>query len=434
MKYRQFIFADYNFSRAEKKLSLHYSLDDQVNFEESYIFNFDFTDFDEQVLDRACQMLFFVAGISYFKTYLPPEIVVSKGQVDQDLADFLSRTYQKGLGEFFYVNKLDPNMTVSFPVNTEVLQPLVHKGSGLLVGLGGGKDSLVTAELLLAQNIPITTWSQDHQKQLEPLVRKVGSEHLWVERLWDRQLLELNKQDALNGHVPISAIFACTGVVASVLAGKQDEVVSVEQSANEDTLEYQGVSINHQYSKSQTFERDFQTILSHNFGDSLRYYSFLRPLSEVRIAEIFARTGFDKYKDVFSSCNRAYTHDSPGLYWCGVCPKCAFIFLALTPFVDQSKLEQLWSGKNLLLDPAHEPMYRKLLGIEGDKPLECVGEVKESRAAMRMAEKIYPELKDKYVFELPEDYDYRALSSHEMPDDIYPIFEKAIQQLPEPSE
>jgi hypothetical protein len=177
------------------------------------------------------------------------------------------------------------------------------------------------------------------------------------------------------------------------------------------------VAINHQYSKSSEFEADYQAHLQRNFGKTMRYYSLLRPFSELRIAQLFAERGFAKYKDVFSSCNRAYTHDSHELFWCGECPKCAFVFLALAPFVERAELESLWHGKNLLLDPELEDTYRGLLGIKGDKPLECVGEVKECRAAMQMAQKTYPELA-KYTFELPEDYDYRNLGPNLIPDDI----------------
>jgi hypothetical protein len=73
-----------------------------------------------------------------------------------------------------------------------------------------------------------------------------------------------------------------------------------------------------------------------------------------------------------------------------------------------------------LLDPDLKQTYIQLLGIEGDKPLECVGEIKESRAAMRLAGKIYPELNN-YSFSIPEDYSYKTLSAHSMPDDIYRI-------------
>jgi hypothetical protein len=108
--------------------------------------------------------------------------------------------------------------------------------------------------------------------------------------------------------------------------------------------------------------------------------------------------------------------------------------MALTPFIDREELENIWGGKNLLLDPALEPMYRQLLGIEGNKPLECIGEIKESRAAMRLAAKQYPELANKYQFELPEDYDFRKMSSHEMPADIYSLFTQAMSDFQLPAE
>jgi hypothetical protein len=338
------------------------------------------------------------------------------------MAAFFSKTYQRGLGEFWFVNKLDVHTPALFPPTTTHV-PAINSdktGKGLLVAVGGGKDSLVSVEILRGPQ-KITTWSLNHRPQLTPLVERMALPHAWVERTWDPQIIELNKQDALNGHIPISAIFACVGVIVAILTGKQDVVMSNEQSANEPTLHYQGMPINHQYSKSQEFEKDFQTYLQHVFGDQVRYYSLLRPLSEVRISELFAKYGFDKYQDVFSSCNRAFVHGSDKISWCGECSKCAFVYMALAPFVPEGKLAALWGGKNLLLWPSLEPTYRKLLGIEGDKPLDCVGDIKESRAAMRLAQEKYPELKEKYQFDIPENYDFRTLSTHEMPEEMYKI-------------
>jgi hypothetical protein len=425
-QYRQFTFKRYLFDRAGGQLQLYYGYDDDLEFCESYHFDFDFADYDEPVLDRALQTLFFTAGVSYYKVFLAPKIVIQAGEIDPELSSFLSRTYQKGLGEFFYVNQLDPRTTVNFPVTSQGLMPLTTSSKGLLVGIGGGKDSLVSVDLLRKTNTGITTWSLNHRPQLTPLVERIGTQHYWVERQIDPQLLQLkNSPDAYNGHIPISAIFACVGSIVAILTRQRDAIVSNESSANEPTLHYQDVAINHQYSKSLEFEMDYQALLSHCFGDSLRYYSFLRPLSELRIAELFAKSGFERYKDVFSSCNRAFIHGSSEMSWDGTCSKCAFVFLALTPFVERPALESLFSGKNLLLDPELEPTYRQLLGIEGDKPLECVGEIKESRAAMRLAQAIYPEL-GKYQFELPDNYDFRALSEHRMSDDIFQLFEMAL--------
>lgn len=427
MKYTQFIFEHYDFNPVNKTLSLHYSLDGELQFLETFTFDFEYVEYDEQVLDRALQAVFFMAGVSYYKTYIPPEIVVKQGELDQQSAAFFSKTWQRGLGEFFYLNKLDPTTPITFPVtNNDKLDSLHSTTEGTLIGVGGGKDSLVSIEILRNAIPHTTTWALGHRHLLEPLVERIGLPHYSVDRTWDRTLLELKDQGALNGHIPISAIFACVGTVAAILTGKRDVVVSNEQSANEPTLEYQGVQINHQYSKSQEFEQDFQKYLAHNFGDSIRYYSFLRPFSEVFVGELFAKIGFEKYKDVFSSCNRAFVHTSEKMGWCGHCPKCAFVFMILTPFISREKLEALWGGKNLLLSPELEPLYRQLLGIEGDKPLECIGEIKESRAAMRLASEIYPELKEKYQFYLPDDYDYRAQGSDEMPKEIRSILQNVL--------
>ncbi len=420
MKFKQFIFESYSFDLAAKTLALNYSFDGTLNFIETYVFDFDFVDYQPEALDRALQLLFFVAGVSYFKTYLAPEIIVKAGSVDQQIAGYLSQTYQRGLGEFFYTNNLNPNEAVVFPVNSDNLAPIdVAESSGLLVGLGGGKDSLVSVEILRDEP-KVATWSLNHRSQLEPLVERVGLQHFWVERTWDAQLSELNGQGAFNGHVPISAIFSCVGTVVSILSGYRDNIVSNESSASEPTMVFEGTEINHQYSKSLDYESSYQAVLAHSYGESSRYYSLLRPFTELRIAELFSERDFEKYKNVFSSCNRAYTRDQHQMFWCGECAKCAFVFLIFTPFVERQQLEALWNGKNLLLDQALRGTYEQLLGIAGDKPFDCVGEIKESRAAMRQSQAKYPELND-YQFELPADYDFRAWSDDLIPTEIFEI-------------
>ncbi len=426
IKYNNFIFESYNFDADSKNLRLYYSYDGILNFCETYKFDFDFVTFDKQVLDRAIYSLFIMSGISYFKAYMAPKIIINGQKLSVNDYNFFKSTYQKGLGEFFYVNHLNPRSDINFPKNDlEVKPKLEFQSSGLLLSIGGGKDSLVSYEFLKDSGHDLATWSLDHRKQLEPLVKKMKSKHFFVERQWDRQLIKLNQEDAYNGHVPISAIFGLVGVVVAILTGRKDVVMSNERSANEATLEYDGIEVNHQYSKSSEFERLLQSYLGANYGDSIRYYSFLRPLSEIYISELFATRYFNKYKSVFSSCNNAYTHQSESIYWCGKCPKCAFIFLAFTPFVKRKKLEKLWH-KNLILDTSMDQLYRQIIGISGDKPLDCVGEIKESRSAMRLAQNIYPQL-DKYQFDLPVDYDYQLLGADDMPEEMSKLLIKKIK-------
>ncbi len=413
-------------------LSLTYGYDDSLTFVEQYRFDFPFADnIDDGLLDVAFQTLFFMAGVSYYKMYLAPRIVVSNGELDVSSANFFSKTYQRGLGELFYKNNLSPTTNITFPVTDKSPStPPTYITDGKLIAIGGGKDSLVSVEVLREQN-DVAVWSLGHRAQLAPLMEIINLPSLWVDRRLDPAIATHNKEGAYNGHIPISAIFAAVGAVVAVLSGNRDVVVSNESSASDPTLEYQGVQINHQYSKSLEFEEDFQQYLAHRLGENVHYYSLLRPFTELRIAEIYSHY-FDKYNNVFSSCNRAFTQNSNTLFWCGHCAKCAFTFLILTPFVSRSKLETLW-GKNLLLEPDLETTYRQLLGIEGDKPLDCVGEIKESRAAMRIAQKEYPEL-DKYEFDLPEDYDYRRVSKNVMPPEIYKVLEAFTSKIGDTSQ
>jgi hypothetical protein len=64
-----------------------------------------------------------------------------------------------------------------------------------------------------------------------------------------------------------------------------------------------------------------------------------------------------------------------------VCPKCHFVFLALAPFMPKPRLMGIF-GRNLLDDPAQTAGFDALLEYQNLKPFECVGEGRESRAAM----------------------------------------------------
>jgi hypothetical protein len=139
--------------------------------------------------------------------------------------------------------------------------------------------------------------------------------------------------------------------------------------------------VNHQWSKGWEFERLFGEYVEAGVARGLHYYSLLRPMSELAVARQFARS--DRYDAWFSSCNRNFhiLSERPVNRWCGVCPKCHFVFLALAPFMSKPRLVSIF-GRNLLDDPAQAAGYDALLEFRDHKPFECVGEGRESRAAM----------------------------------------------------
>jgi UDP-N-acetyl-alpha-D-muramoyl-L-alanyl-L-glutamate epimerase len=174
-------------------------------------------------------------------------------------------------------------------------------------------------------------------------------------------------------------------VLAAVSAGRDAVVMSNERSASQPTLVVDGRGINHQYSKSWSFERALRAVIAETLGPGLSYFSLLRPYSELWVAERFAK--LRAYHHVFRSCNRAF-HIDPAArldHWCGHCDKCAFIDLVLAPFLTPVELGGIFGGPEPLRNDALADQFRALLGLLPDrKPFECVGDIDECRAALAL--------------------------------------------------
>ena len=194
-------------------------------------------------------------------------------------------------------------------------------------------------------------------------------------------LFELNRLGAYNGHIPVTAVNSAILVLAALLQGVDQVVFSNERSASYGSVIAGTGEVNHQWSKSWAFEQAFGEYVQRHVAQDLQYYSLLRPLSELAVARQFAKT--DRYEAFFSSCNRNFhiLGERPVNRWCGICPKCHFVFLALAPFMPKPRLVGIF-GRNLLDDLAQAPGFDALLEFQDHKPFECVGEGQESRAAM----------------------------------------------------
>ena len=251
-----------------------------------------------------------------------------------------------------------------------------------LVPIGGGKDSLVSVEILKAAGEDATAVWVGNSPLIAACAARTGLPALNIRRELSPVLFEYNKLGAYNGHIPVTAINSAILAVAAVLYGFDAIAFSNERSASSATLEYDGQPVNHQWSKSWEFERSLHDLLKTNVDPRLEYFSLLRPLSELAVAERFARSS--RYDDVFSSCNRNFRilGPKPADRWCGQCPKCHFVFLALAPFMPKPRLLAIF-GRNLLDDASLAPAFDALMEFHDHKPFECVGEGVESRAAMQ---------------------------------------------------
>ena len=331
-----------------------------------------------KLLDLAAVTL----GVSYFKLTAPLRIVVDFPLTERGV-DYALDVFSNGLGEFYARNKLSHfgKIEIDAPLDIRKGRPSPLLRDRILLPIGGGKDSLVSVELLEAADLDYAPFAVNPKGPILGSVDKIGRTPLYVTRTLDPEMIRLSKQPGyLNGHVPSTAINSMIAALTALLFSYNRIVLSNERSASEGNVVHDGREVNHQYSKSLDFEARIAGVLAEATGGALGYFSLLRPYSEARIARLFAReTRFDQ---VFSSCNRNFRlsgHDGP--LWCGECPKCHFTFLILAPVMAKDRLIGIF-GQNLLDQPRHEQAFRELTGLAGQKPWECVGEIEEAAACL----------------------------------------------------
>ncbi len=331
---------------------------------------------------RLLELTAVVLGVSYFKLTAPLRLVVGFPLTAAG-REFALDVYSNGLGEFYARNTLSHfgKIVVDAPLDLRRGRPAPLLRDRALLPIGGGKDSLVSVELLEAAGLDYSPFAVNPKGPILSSVGKLGKTPLYVTRVLDPEMIRLGKEPGyLNGHVPSTAINSMIAALTALLFSYSRAILSNERSASEGNVVHDGREVNHQYSKSLDFEVRIADVLSEATGGALSYFSLLRPYSEARIAKLFAReTRFDH---VFSSCNRNFRlggHD--GVLWCGECPKCHFTFLILAPVMDRDRLLSIF-GQNLLDRPAHEHAYRELTGLAGQKPWECVGEIEEAAACL----------------------------------------------------
>jgi len=360
--------------------------------------------------DAALRLLHFIAGISYYKAGVPVRIEVEGQAPDADTADLLDTLYLNGLAEFAYHNQMDLRGRIAFPREGAKPAPAgpLHLPRRVLVPIGGGKDSLVVIEAVKAAGVEAGVAWVGTSPLIAHCAERTGLPMRNIGRELSPVLFEYNRMGAWNGHIPVTAVNSAILVLAALLYGFDTIAFANERSASAATLEYEGQEINHQWSKGFEFERRLHAWLHAHVAADLDYFSLLRPFAELAVTRAFARTGA-AYFDAFSSCNRNFRilGPRPADRWCGQCPKCHFVFLALAPFLPKPRLLAIF-GRNLLDDESQRAGFDALMEYRDHKPFECVGEGAEARAAMhalsrrpewredalvaRFAEEILPQL------------------------------------------
>lgn len=393
------------------------------------------------------EYLFFNFGlaniINYFKLTCPKRVVIEAGFIDEEQIHFFKKLIYNGLGEYFYRNGIHLSFeeftTFEVKSNKTFLFKQDNNYHGNLILVGGGKDSIVSMEILKEEkedNLCFLLERNIYPKNMPSYhsiyaANYTDDDIVTMDVEIDDLLLKLNKEGFLNGHIPFSSQLAFSSYIMAYLNNKKYIVVSNEASSNEGNVKDENV--NHQYSKSIEFENDFREYTKKYFNKHIEYYSLLRPLLEVQIASIFAK--YPKYHNIFRSCNLSSKNNNSN--WCGHCSKCLFIFIILSPFIELEKLTTIF-GTNMLEDKDLLETFKELLGEGVNKPFECVGTFEEVQYAcnktiekLKKEQKQLPYLLDyyekHYYFEI-DTIEHYFNTQHNVPDKYINIIKKELEQ------
>lgn len=392
-QYPEFIYHGYDITELDDgfRVVYHFETVGLTEFHPSWLLPKSGVDTGDTVFEEFIFSLGMVELISYWKASCPPLVRVECGYLSDEQIAWWKKLYYHGLGEFFYTNGIETDMERFMRIETlgvehrRIAAPRKEL-SGCMIPVGGGKDSIVSLHVLsmYGGTEDNMCFMMNHRNSAfaSALLAGYRPERIYrPKRTLDRTIVALNKQGFLNGHTPLSALIAFAASMAAYASGKKYVVLSNESSANEASVA--GSDVNHQYSKSFEFEKDFADYLDKYIPCGVKYFSLLRPLSEIQIAAIFA--GLKEYHQVFRSCN-AGNAGTKFDTWCLDCSKCLFVVMILSPFLSDDEIKDIFRIN--LLNSTSEKMkgyFEQLIGLHASKPFECVGSVDEINFAMCLA-------------------------------------------------
>lgn len=351
------------------------------------------------VLEPTLQALLLMIGINYWCVFPTSNIRIDGFALTRAQARFWDSMYLNGLGEFFYDMQMDFHDLIAFPFDALATEPTparFERPERALLLNGAGKDSILSAEMLKYAGTPFDFFTfaptPAHMRIAAIAGARLDSakraKTISVNRRRDRWVSAMVSLFGMSGAYPSVSTFTFIATLLAELLGHNRIIFSNERSADFGNLTYLGLLVNHQWCKSSEAEKLVNDYIQRYITPDISTRSLLREYSELEIVRRFVR--YEQYLHHVTSCNGYFYISRPvqllsrTSYWCKRCPKCVFLFACFTAFLPKKEVISIF-GADLYTKKRLLPLFRQILGIEGFKPLDCVGEPEEMILAMHLA-------------------------------------------------
>ncbi len=373
----------------------------------------------KEVLEPTLQALLIMLGINYWCAFPTRNISIEGFTLTPEQARFWDSLYLNGLAEFFFDMKMDFHDLIAFPYDkSKVASPPARfeRPARALLLNGAGKDSILSAEMLKTAGISFDFFAFAPTPAHKKIATLVGAKTVEVTRRRDPLLDAAMAWLPISNSYPSVSTFTFIATLLAELLQYNSIIFSNERSADIGNTTYRGLPVNHQWCKSSEAEKLVNDYIQRYITPDIKTSSLLRPFSELEIVRRFVQ--YPQYLNFVTSCNTYFWLSRPEqllrrqAYWCKQCPKCVFLFACFSAFLPKKEVVHMF-GADLYTRKKLLPLVRRILGIEGFKPLDCVGEPEEMILAMHQAAERgeytgEPAMK---MFEehFPPSYDFKAL-------------------------
>ncbi|MBP0030642.1 hypothetical protein [Roseofilum sp. Guam] len=351
------------------------------------------------------------------------------------------KIYQGVFGQHWYENKVtdyqQPEIIYSPALGESSPAVILGDNSTILTGCGGGKDSVVAMKILEDAGLPFSSMQYSHSvygkaelqhdlitevvKETNPVkTHKISI----IDDFLDFPLFPLYFPENSGITAPETPVSIFESLPLMLHEGYKFLSLAHERSANTGNLFWEelGKEVNHQWGKGFEAEQALNTFIQNHLLSNFTYFGILQPVYDFRI---FKKLSY--YPEVLPkihSCNIKKP-------WCKKCPKCAYVWLGLMSVFNPVAVDRVF-GVNLFDDPDLLMIFRQMIGLEEHTPFECIGEIDESRLAMKQCLAKGLSGKALEVFEnevlsdssidwrkLEEKYDMIYTEEHSIPDHIF---------------